>query len=153
MYILFNYRRNLPKFLMIFKIFPGSVQYLTILGRRPKIAQNRKRESRFSRLKDLLLNILRKFSVNITSLIVVSLSNFFVLDLEISTDHLLSVRQWDEKNLSTWLEQTGISSESIRLFDTHKVTALQLLYFDHQDLKIRSPFLGFQISKMRYFVY
>ena len=138
---------------MIFKIFLGSVQYLTILGRRPKIAQNRKRESRFSRLKDLLLNILRKFSVNITSLIVVSLSNFFVLDLEISTDQLLSVRQWDEKNLSTWLEQTGISSESIRLFDTHKVTALQLLYFDQQDLKIRSPLQGFQISKMRYFVY
>ena len=83
----------------------------------------------------------------------VSLSNSSVLDLEISTDHLLSVRQWDEKNLSTWLEQTGISSESIRLFDTHKVTALQLLYFDQQDLKIRSPLQGFQISKMRYFVY
>ena len=138
---------------MIFKIFPGSVQYLTILGRRPKIARNRKRESRFSRLKDLLLNILRKFFVKIIFLIVVSLSNSSVLDLEISTDQLLSVRQWDEKNLSTWLEQTGISSESIRLFDTHKVTALQLLYFDQQDLKIRSPLQGFQISKMRYFVY
>ena len=80
----------------------------------------------------------------------VSFSNSSILDLEISTDHLLSVRQWDEKNLSTWLEQTGISSESIRLFDTHKVTALQLLYFDQQDLKIRSSLQGFQAESFSY---
>ena len=45
------------------------------------------------------------------------------------------VRDWDDENLSNWMENIPISSESISVVADNNVSAIQLIYFDSHDLK------------------